>query len=204
MPETTTPACVPAAARPFPLPPTDGMQDEVRLAFLHEQVMRFGDPSLGAALEIGVYMACSTVVLAHACRLRGFASLTAVDLFTGTAGWGQTHDTEAAARARLCEFGLGEFVQLRRGDSRAIEWREPLAVLHVDGDHGYEAVRSDIHRFAPLVAPGGLVVFDDYDGAHDGVRRAVHELLAAPTGFSVVGANNHREHTGSICLRRGC
>ncbi|MCC7396948.1 MAG: class I SAM-dependent methyltransferase [Planctomycetes bacterium] len=203
----TTLLLPPSVARPFPLPPLDGMQDEVRLAFLHEQVLQWADPRLGAALEIGVYKGCSTVVLADACRCVGLEQLTAIDLFTGTAGWNQREDTEAAARARLAEFGFAGFVELVRGDSAVVPWGNDLAVLHVDGDHRYESVARDIRRFTPLLAPGGIVVFDDYDQAHPGVLRAVHELLAgapglAAPGFTIVGVNNHREHTGSICLRR--
>lgn len=195
------PASAPAARR-FPLPPLDGMQDEVRLAFLHDQVLRWADPRLGAALEIGVFKGCSTVVLADACRCVGFEELTAIDLFTGTAGWNQKEDTEAAARARLAAFGFDGFVELVRGDSAVVPWGNDLAVLHLDGDHRYESVSRDVHRFAPFVVPGGIIVFDDYDQAHPGVQRAVHDLLAAQIGFTVVGVNNYREHTGSLCVRR--
>jgi predicted O-methyltransferase YrrM len=203
MPEVRIPTAPAPSPRAFPLPPLDGMQDEVRLAFLHEQVLRWADPRFGAALEIGVDKACSTGVLADACRRRGFPRVTAIDLFTGSAGWNQTEDTEAAARVRLAAFGSDDLVTLVRGDSRTMPWTDDLAVLHVDGDHEYAGVSADVHRFAPLVARGGIIVFDDYDGAHPGVQRAVHELLAAPAGFTVIGVNNHREHTGSICLRRG-
>ena len=201
--QVSIPTAPASSRRGFPLPPLDGMQDEVRLAFLHEQVVRWADPRRGAALEIGVYKACSTVVLADACRRRGFSRVTAIDLFTGTAAWNQKEDTEAAARERLAAFACDDLVELVRGDSRTVPWHDDLAVLHVDGDHEYAGVSADIHRFAPLVARGGIIVFDDYDGAHPGVQRAVHGLLAAPAGFTVVGTNNHREHTGSICLRRG-
>jgi hypothetical protein len=36
-----------------------------------------------------------------------------------------------------------------------------FAVIFIDGDHSYEVARSDIETYAPLVAPGGLVVVDD-------------------------------------------
>lgn len=36
-----------------------------------------------------------------------------------------------------------------------------FAVVYIDGDHSYEAVRSDIAWYALLVAPGGYLVMDD-------------------------------------------
>lgn len=35
--------------------------------------------------------------------------------------------------------------------------------LFIDGDHNYPAVRSDWNTLAPLVRPGGLIMFHDYD-----------------------------------------
>jgi predicted O-methyltransferase YrrM len=38
---------------------------------------------------------------------------------------------------------------------------EPVDVLFVDGDHGYDAVRRDFELYGPLVRPGGIVAFHD-------------------------------------------
>lgn len=187
---------------PFALPPLDGMQDPVRLRFLFDCIVAFADGALGEGLEIGCYRGCSTVVLAQAARQRGFHRVTAIDLFTGTPGWGQTFDTEADCRTRLQRFGVADLVQLVRADSAALPWQQPLALLHVDGDHSHQAVRRDIERYLPHLVPGGIVVFDDYDAAHPGVVAAVHELLAADPALLVVACNNHRPDTGSICVQR--
>jgi predicted O-methyltransferase YrrM len=37
----------------------------------------------------------------------------------------------------------------------------PLDLLYLDGDHSYEGVAADFQMYAPLVRPGGLVVFHD-------------------------------------------
>jgi hypothetical protein len=60
--------------------------------------------------------------------------------------------------------------------------------VYVDGDHLYEAVRSDLALFAPKVRPGGLLAGDDYGRAgwwDDGVTRAVDEFVAS-RGYEVV------------------
>ena len=57
-----------------------------------------------------------------------------------------------------------------RGDSHDPEafvwlWRQlgdrRIDVLHVDGDHSYQGVASDVLTFSPLVRPGGLVLIHD-------------------------------------------
>lgn len=184
------------------MPPLDGMQDPVRLRFLFDCIVAFADGGLGDALEIGCYRGCSTVVLAQAARHRGFRQVTALDLFTGTPGWGQTFDTEADCRARLQQFRVDDLVELVRGDSATFPWRRPLALLHVDGDHTHAAVKRDIERYLPHLVPGGIVVFDDYDAAHPGVVGAVHEMLAADPTLIIVACNNYRLDTGSLCVRR--
>lgn len=53
-------------------------------------------------------------------------------------------------------------------------------VILVDGDHSYDAVKSDLARFAPKVAPGGILL------AHDVAVEAAWQQRAAQW-FDVVG-----------------
>lgn len=48
-------------------------------------------------------------------------------------------------------------------------------MLWIDAEHTYEAVRSDIRAFDPLVKAGGLVCGHDYSHWHPGVVQAVDE-----------------------------
>lgn len=52
---------------------------------------------------------------------------------------------------------------------------EPIAVLRLDADW-YESTLICLKHLYPHVAPGGVVIIDDY-GAWDGCARAVHEFL---------------------------
>lgn len=55
-----------------------------------------------------------------------------------------------------------------------------IALLHIDGNHRYEAVKRDLETWLPLVGEGGWVLLDDYVWAFgDGPRRAGDELLAS-------------------------
>jgi predicted O-methyltransferase YrrM len=51
-----------------------------------------------------------------------------------------------------------------QGDSKTIPVPQlALDVLFIDGDHRYDAVSSDLMRFAPLVKQGGLILMHDVD-----------------------------------------
>lgn len=52
-------------------------------------------------------------------------------------------------------------------------------LVYIDAGHEYESVRGDLRRFWKLVAPGGILLGDDYaNPEHAGVRRAVDEFCA--------------------------
>jgi glycosyltransferase involved in cell wall biosynthesis/SAM-dependent methyltransferase len=197
-------AVAPARAPAFREPELDGMQTKARLAFIHRCVTEHAAPRSLRALEIGCYKGSSTVVLAQACRARGIETLHSMDLFTGTPEWGQTFDTFADAQRRIDAFGLAQSVTLVRGDSRTAPWSAPIDVLHIDGDHCYEGVASDIRRFVPHLVDGGIVIFDDYDSHHPGVVRAVDEALAANGELELVEVHRDGEESfgGSLCARR--
>lgn len=57
---------------------------------------------------------------------------------------------------------------------------EPIRVLRLDGDW-YASTRVCLEALYPYVAPGGLILIDDYF-AWDGCARAVHEFLGAQEG----------------------
>ena len=55
-----------------------------------------------------------------------------------------------------------------------------IAVIHIDGNHDYAAVRADCAAWLSAMQPWGWVVLDDYVWAHgDGPRRMGDELLAS-------------------------
>jgi hypothetical protein len=50
------------------------------------------------------------------------------------------------------------------------------ALVYVDADHAYEAVREDIVHWWPKLVPGGIMAFHDFLNPAYGVRRAVEEF----------------------------
>lgn len=186
----------------FPIPPYDGMQNFTRMKFLYDSILKFATCSSGVALEVGCFKGCSTVFLAKACLKRGIKEVYAIDLFTGTPSSRQTFDTYEQASHRLNNYNLYDNVRLIRAHSLEYDWHKQIDVFHLDADHAYEAVVADIRRYIPFVNDGGIVILDDYDAAHPGVRRAVHELLLAREEFDVVDVHYEGLEYGSICLRR--
>lgn len=59
---------------------------------------------------------------------------------------------------------------------RSHAWREPIALLRLDADW-YEATKLCLEQLFDRVAPGGLIIVDDYY-VWDGCAKALHEFLA--------------------------
>ncbi|MFA7402892.1 MAG: class I SAM-dependent methyltransferase [Pelobacteraceae bacterium] len=54
-----------------------------------------------------------------------------------------------------------------------------IAILHIDGNHSYDAAKSDVAAWSYLVAEGGWIIMDDYIWPYgDGPQRAGDEFLA--------------------------
>ena len=55
--------------------------------------------------------------------------------------------------------------------------RRPVELLYVDSSHDGEQTVAEFRAWEPVLAPGALVVFDDYDHPdYPGVREAIEDL----------------------------
>ena len=78
------------------------------------------------------------------------------------------------------EIGLTERgVKYFHSDSVEVakDWKIPIDVLFIDGDHSKEGVERDIKAWSKHVKPGGWILFHDYDSTSPGVVTAVNNLL---------------------------
>lgn len=141
----------------------------------------------GAIVEIGSWMGRSTAWLAAGSLAAGRERVHAIDVFDG----GPEHRNREVIRNEGTTYhrfaenleGLGLFghVEPIVADSRsaARDWNgAPIRLLFIDGDHQYDAVKSDFDLWARHVPGGGLVVFDDVAEKHPGVWRFVGEVRA--------------------------
>jgi SAM-dependent methyltransferase len=82
------------------------------------------------------------------------------------------------------EIESGQVVvrRLRSTDAAADLEDDSLDWVYIDGDHTYEAVKSDLQTYLRVVKPGGVLAGDDYGQAGwwgNGVTRAVDEFAAS-------------------------
>lgn len=84
--------------------------------------------------------------------------------------WWRAADHDAALQVflgRLEALGLGSICDVVRAPSERVPAPDLIGLLHLDGNHGEQAV-SDVERFAAAVVPGGILVMDDlhWQGGH--------------------------------------
>jgi predicted O-methyltransferase YrrM len=78
----------------------------------------------------------------------------------------------------------GEIIIWRKSSNEGAEHlvTHSLDWVYIDGDHSYEAVKTDLENFSRVVKPGGVIAGDDYglDGWWaKGIDRAVDECAAS-------------------------
>lgn len=114
-------------------------------------------------VEIGRFRGGSTFLIAATLE-RGVLHSYDIAVRQGRAGDELDHQLAAA----LERYGLSERVRLHLADSRTAEPPEPtIDLLFIDGDHSEDGVRADFRRWAPLLPPGGHLLFHDAVGAPD-------------------------------------
>lgn len=155
---------------------------EEQQAYLYEYAMRL--PHDAIAFEVGVCNGKTSAVLAYCAKLRGFQA-HGVDCFL-------LENTPEAFRAKMAEHALSFTLHVARSNQcpvgtltlPAIEWTEPIDLLLVDASHTDPWVSADLAYWTPLVKPGGVAFFHDYDGREDRLsphvdtRRAIDHYTA--------------------------
>jgi hypothetical protein len=141
-------------------------------------------------LEIGTCYGRTTVQLAANAPPGG--KVYTVDLpptdSPALAGAYSASDLELVAKNGAGEIGrlykgtpyADRVVQLL-GDSATLDYPslldgQPVDLAFIDGGHIYEQVRADTERVLPLMRPGGVVFWHDYQPGCPGVCDYLHEL----------------------------
>jgi hypothetical protein len=136
----------------------------------------------GDLLEMGAYLGKSAIVIGG--QIGPGERFVVCDLFGTDA---QTPENERTARfyrtltreafeTNYLAFHeqLPEIIQAPSSVLRGLLAPAGFRFVHVDACHHYRHVREDLHTACELLAPGGMVVFDDIRTAHTpGVAAAV-------------------------------
>lgn len=127
-------------------------------------------------LEIGVRTGYMGVTFARAARGPAFYLGLDPNLYVA-AGLELAHASLAALRARGgLEFALLEGYSWDAPAQHSMRFSGPFDLIHIDGDHTLPGKLIDLELARGLLAPGGLVLVDDYDHhgiVADAVRRAL-------------------------------
>ncbi len=151
-------------------------------------------------VEVGSFVGRSTIVLARGSMAGHGVAVYAVDpheAVRGALGIEYGPQDRAAFFANLLQAEVTEVVRPigLASIAAARAWERPIAMLFVDGDHHYDAVRADFEAWSPHVISGGAILFHDALNPKLGVQQVVAEVLA--TG----GYEKHCE-TWKICAIR--
>lgn len=128
--------------------------------------------AVGNVVEIGAYKGRSTWYLARA--LEDEASpYRVVSIDPHLSGSAEDY------RQTIERTGIASRVDARTAFSYDLVegFDEPIGLLWIDGDHSYEAVRTDFEQWFPLLAVGGVVAFHDTVGQRIGPTRVVRRML---------------------------
>jgi predicted O-methyltransferase YrrM len=115
-------------------------------------------------VEIGSALGKSASYIGMALKENGRGTLYAIDPHEST----EWNDVNAADSLKeftrnISAVGVRQQVSIIRSysDVAALDWRLPIDLLFIDGDHSYVGVKRDWELFLPHVKPSGIVIFHD-------------------------------------------
>src|SRR5260221_3408208 len=171
-----------------------GACDEAKMAGVIEA---FRHAPAGDVVEIGSWWGRSAALFTLLAQRWDIGNVLCVDPWA-TSGANDQADPDQALRifeVNLAPLAAGRLNYIRGRSHDAAEryapglriktdafgattYRGVIGVLHIDGDHAEQEVAHDGAMWAPHVAPGGWVIFNDYDWSlGEGPRRAADNFV---------------------------
>jgi predicted O-methyltransferase YrrM len=142
----------------------------------------------GCIVEIGSWQGRSTICLAAGAKVGHGARVFAIDPHAGTVTQAHGQSSEAILRKNLDEAGVAEQVEVVVATSQqaASEWRAPISLLWIDGDHSYDGTRQDYLLWSDRLVDGGVIAFHD-TFTSPGPARVLSEYVLRSEQFTRIG-----------------
>lgn len=132
-------------------------------------------------VEVGVLDGFSTIIIGHTLKelskgknLEGNHGFFAYDLFEQ---YTYTNSKYTDVKSRIDQFGLNEFVELRKKDLfEAVNdfEHESIDFIHIDVSNTGEIINNVINSWDPKISPGGLLLFEGGSPLRDEVSWMNH------------------------------
>ena len=154
----------------------------------------------GCIVEVGSYRGRSTCALAYGSAAGHQAPIYAFDPheeFQGVLGGAFGPEDRGAFYRAMLRTGAYRLVRLLNigCDVVAPQWKEPVNLLWIDGDHSYEGVKQDVEHWRPHLMDGAVVAFDDSVDEDCGPYRLIQEI-------TVDGAFERIDLVGKVSVLR--
>lgn len=142
-----------------------------------------GDVSSGCIVEIGSYRGRSTAALALGSQTHHHVPVYAIEpheAFTGVMGGDFGPKDRAAFFKNMLRVKITQTVRLVNLSSEVLRtgWDKQIALLWIDGDHSYQAVKRDFQCWEPFLTKGALLALHDSINPSLGATQLIAEVLA--------------------------
>jgi MMP 1-O-methyltransferase len=117
----------------------------------------------GVIVEIGSWQGKSTIALALGAAKAHREKIYAIDPHAVQPEEGYLEDTRSAFVTNIKQARVdGQVIPMVMTSKEAArEWRQPIRLLWIDGDHRYESVKQDFLLWEPFVVNGGIIAMHD-------------------------------------------
>lgn len=146
----------------------------------------------GCIIEIGSYRGGSSVFLGRGSLDGAQPPVYAIDPhknFVGVLGGVFGPKDRTSFFKAMLNNGCSEIVSLINLSSELFssQWKEPVSLLWIDGDHSYSGVKRDFDCWMPHLTDAALIAFDDAIDSNLGPRILINELIVSNQFEEIMG-----------------
>jgi hypothetical protein len=159
----------------------DGKITPLECSLLYKLASQVSD---GCIVDIGSYRGRSTAALALGSLANKAVPVYAIDpheSFEGIQGGHFGPQDRIAFFRNMLRLNVVEIIRLINLGSDVVSgaWDRPVALLWIDGDHTYEAVKRDFEMWEPFVVQDGLIGLHDSTDMQSGPGKIVVVALSS-------------------------